>query len=61
MANWVDAIAQCCREQACYQTIITIKQENVINLPDNIPDLILAHLNQLNCDRLETEPNSPIS
>ncbi|WP_375510664.1 hypothetical protein [uncultured Nostoc sp.] len=50
-----------CREAACCQTMIATKQGNVIDLPDNIPDLRLVYLNELNCDRLETEPNNPIS
>ncbi|WP_375503782.1 hypothetical protein [uncultured Nostoc sp.] len=55
----VDAIAQSRREGACDQAIIAIKQGNVIDLPENIPDFILAHLNKLNCDRSETEPDNP--
>ncbi|MEH1870629.1 MAG: hypothetical protein V7K73_04160 [Nostoc sp.] len=38
-----------------------LKLGDVIDLADNIPDFILAYLKQLNCDRLETEPNKPIS
>ncbi|QFS44967.1 hypothetical protein [Nostoc sphaeroides] len=33
----------------------------MIDLPDNIPDLRLVYLNELNCDRLQTQPNNPIS
>ncbi|MEH1838360.1 MAG: hypothetical protein V7L20_06260 [Nostoc sp.] len=33
----------------------------MIDLPDNIADFFLAYLNELNCDRLETEPNNFIS
>ena len=36
-----------CREAACCQTMIATKQGNVIDLPDNIPDFILAYLNKL--------------
>ncbi|MEH2420534.1 MAG: hypothetical protein V7K48_06180 [Nostoc sp.] len=37
--------------------MITTKEGNAIDLPDNILDLMLAYLNELNCDRLETKPD----
>ncbi|MCC5665001.1 hypothetical protein LC653_14000 [Nostoc sp. CHAB 5784] len=41
--------------------IQAIREGNTIDLPDNVPDFILAYLNELNCDRLENEPNNLIS
>jgi hypothetical protein len=61
VANSGDAIAQHRREAVCYQTVIATKQGNVTDVPDNIPDLILVYFNELNCDRLETELDNPIS
>ncbi|MEH1836961.1 MAG: hypothetical protein V7L29_34215 [Nostoc sp.] len=43
------------RVAVCHQTIIATKEGNAVDLPDNIPNLMLAYLNELNGDRLETE------
>ncbi|MEH2246548.1 hypothetical protein [Nostoc sp.] len=38
--------------------MIATKEGNAVDLPDNIPDLMLAYLNEPNCDRWETEPDN---
>ncbi|MFQ4141498.1 PBS lyase [Chlorogloeopsis sp. ULAP02] len=40
------------------EQMIATKEGNAVDLPDNIPDLMLAYLNELNRDRLETEPDN---
>ncbi|MBD2170193.1 HEAT repeat domain-containing protein, partial [Anabaena cylindrica] len=40
------------------EQMIATKEGTASDLPENIPDLMLAYLNELNRDRLETEPNN---
>ncbi|AFY32265.1 HEAT repeat domain-containing protein [Calothrix sp. PCC 7507] len=40
------------------EQMIATKEGTAIDLPENIPDLMLAYLNELNRDRLATEPNN---
>ncbi|MEH2327131.1 MAG: hypothetical protein V7K32_26940 [Nostoc sp.] len=48
-------------KQLVIKKLFPLQLGNVIDLAENIPDFIMAYLKQLNCDRLETEPNNPIS
>ncbi|MBD2441598.1 HEAT repeat domain-containing protein [Nostoc sp. FACHB-110] len=42
------------------EQMIATKEGTAIDLPENIPDLMLAYINELNRDRLATEPNNRI-
>ncbi|MDZ8225169.1 hypothetical protein [Nostoc sp. ChiVER01] len=38
---------------------LVVKLRRSLNLPENIPDFILAYFKELNCDRVKTEPDNP--